>query len=88
MLQVGAKRGVVERWVRFGSAFAAGAAPAVLLTAQATEGEHRDEVFSVTLGPNATTVEGFSVRIRRTDESTQADWSQSLELNWLAFPRG
>ena len=87
VLQVGAKRGMVERWVRFGSAFAAGAAPAVLLTVQATEGEHRDEVFSVTLGPNATTVEGFSVRIRRTDESTQTDWSQRLELNWLAFPR-
>jgi hypothetical protein len=64
-----------------------GGVPTVVLTAQATdmEDQGKDEVFTVVLGPNSTTLTGFAATIARTDESAQSSWTQPVQLNWLAL---
>lgn len=60
-LQVGASKGPKSVRVAFQNfQLKGGKQIDVVLTAQATGEHHKDEVFTVTLGPNATTVEGFS----------------------------
>ena len=92
---IGAQSTSTTIWVHFQEAFqqtdTASDIPTVVLTAQATSIEAdqgRDEVFTVVLGPNATSAEGFAATIARTDESAKSSWSQPVQLNWLAFAPG
>ncbi len=89
---IGARPGPFTIWVNFQDEFQPsgtdGGAPTVILTAQATSMEDdqgRNEVFTVVLGPNSTTLTGFAATIARTDESAKSSWSQPVQLNWMAL---